>query len=147
MIDIQKVKIEDLSDLVPLFDAYRVFYKQASDTELAYNFLKERIEKKESDIFIAFEGNTAIGFTQLFPTFSSVSMERSYILNDLYVIPEARGKGVGKLLLNYAQEWTRNKGYKGLALETAGDNPAQKLYEKEGWTKDEGYLHYFWKRK
>jgi GNAT superfamily N-acetyltransferase len=146
MINIIKAKIDNLSELVPLFDAYRVFYQQVSDVKGAEAFLNDRIKLSESEIFLAFVGSTAIGFTQLFPTFSSVSMERSYILNDLYVVPDYRGKGVGKQLLNFAQEWTRQKGYKGLALETASDNPARKLYEKEGWTEDEGYLHYFWKR-
>ena len=146
MFTIHKASLKDLPGLVPLFDAYRVFYKQESNLNKAEQFLKERIIHNESEIFIARDLDTIVGFTQLYPTFSSVSMERSYVLNDLYVVPEMRNKGLGKLLLNYAQTWTRNKNYKGLALETGIDNPAQYLYEKEGWIKEEGFLHYFWKR-
>ena len=146
MITIRKAQSEDLNQLVPLFDAYRVFYAQKSDIAKARTFLQERIDNSESEIFIAFDNDHAAGFTQLYPTFSSVSMERSYILNDLYVIPEARRKGIGKMLINYTQTWVKTKKYKGLALETAIDNPAQKLYENEGWTKDERFLHYYWTR-
>ena len=146
MIQLKQADIEDLEALAILFDSYRVFYKQETDLKGARKFLKKRLENKDSIILLAQDGNGALGFTQLYPTFSSVSMERSYILNDLYVIPSARNKGIGKMLLNAAQSLVKAKQYKGLALETAVDNPAQKLYEKEGWTKDEGFYHYFWSR-
>ncbi len=85
-----------------------------------------------------------IGFTQLYPTLSSVSMERYYILNDLYVKLEHRGLGAASLLLKHCQEWSKKHNYKGLSLETAADNPAQKVYEKLGWRQDPDTLHYFW---
>ena len=72
-------------------------------------------------------------------------MQPSFILNDLYVAPESRKKGTGEALLNHAKSYCRASGFKGLSLETAVDNPAQKLYEKLGWEKDEAYFHYFWK--
>ena len=146
MIQIRPATIKDLEYLAILFDAYRVFYKQPSNITGAESFLKDRLQNGESIILIAIENDTVLGFTQLYPTFSSVSMERSYILNDLYVVPQSRRKGIGKKLLNAAQSWVKTKKYKGLALETAIDNPAQGLYEKEGWIKDEGFYHYFWSR-
>ena len=144
MTEIRKATLNDLPVLVPLFDAYRVFYEQDSDEEGAHQFIQDRIQKGESTIFIAWRDGKAIGFTQLYPTFSSVSMKKMYILNDLYVINEMRGLGIGKDILNYCQQWAKEEGYKGLSLETAVDNPAQKLYEREGWSTDEGFLHYFW---
>ena len=144
MTEIRKATLNDLPVLVPLFDAYRVFYEQDSDEEGAHQFIQDRIQKGESTIFIAWRDGKAIGFTQLYPTFSSVSMKKMYILNDLYVINEMRGLGIGKDILNYCQQWAKEKGYKGLSLETAVDNQAQKLYEREGWSTDEGFLHYFW---
>jgi len=71
--------------IVGLIDAYRQFYKQSSDVASAYEFLKERFSHGESVIFLAFEGDQALGFTQLYPSFSSVSMARVFILNDLFV--------------------------------------------------------------
>lgn len=142
---IKKATISDLERIVPLFDAYRVFYKQKSDFELARRFLKERFANNESVIFIALEDEEPIGFTQLYKTFSSVSLQLSYILNDLYVSPNHRKKGVGEALLNQAKLHCQEMGYKGLALETASDNPAQKLYERLSWENDASYIHYFWK--
>lgn len=142
---IKKASIADLERIVPLFDAYRVFYKQPSDEESARNFLKERFSKNETVIFIALENEEPIGFTQLYKTFSSVSLQPSYILNDLFVSPNHRKKGVGEALLNQAKLHCQEIGFKGLALETAVDNPAQKLYERLDWKNDTDYIHYFWR--
>lgn len=80
---------------------------------------------------------------QLYPVFSSVSLASFYILNDLYVDPKQQNKGIGEALLNRAIKFSKDKNSKGLALETAKDNPAQKLYERMGWKKDSKFLHYF----
>lgn len=128
-----------------LFDAYRVFYEQTSDVQRAQEFLKDRLLQNECVIFLAFKEETPVGFTQLYKTFSSVTMQPFYILNDLFVKPEYRGQCAGKQLLETAKQFCLKKGFKGLALETANDNPAQKLYEKLGWVKDSDFLHYFWK--
>lgn len=144
-LEIIKATSQHLEVLAYLFDRYRIFYHQKPDLEGAYQFLERRMEKNESTIFLAnFKGEGA-GFTQLYPVFSSVSMERSFILNDLFVLATYRNLGIGAALLSTAKTFTRKMNYKGLALETAIDNPAQKLYEREGWKRDEDFLHYFWK--
>lgn len=145
MTTIKLAHIEDLESLAPLFDAYRVFYKQDSDLELAKHFLSNRLLKSESVIFLAKDDDRPVGFTQLYKTFSSVSAQHSWILNDLYVRDDVRGKGIGEKLLKRAQKFALDDDAKGLALETGSDNPAQKLYEKLGWEKETEYLHYFWK--
>lgn len=133
--------------VAPLFDQYRVFYKQESDEQAAKKFLLERIQKNESILFVAYLDGVAIGFTQLYTSFSSVSLQAVFILNDLYVAPSSRGKGVGEALLNRAKAVCRERKYKGLALETGVKNPAQQLYEKLGWEKDTDCFHYFWTSK
>lgn len=145
MLTIKKAQAEDLESIVPLFDAYRVFYKQDSDIELARHFISNRLLKGESVIFLAKEDQEAVGFTQLYKTFSSVTAEHSWILNDLYVKQNTRGAGVGERLLKRAQKFALDDDAKGLALETANENPAQKLYERLGWELEKDYLHYFWK--
>lgn len=139
-----KATINDLDAVTELFDLYRQFYQQSPDTEGAREFLKTRILNGESVIFIAYESEEAVGFTQLYPSFSSVSMKRSWILNDLYVKKEYRGKGVGEKLINKAIEMAQDTGAKGVLLETASDNiPAQGLYEKIGFKRETHYFYYF----
>ena len=144
MVVIQKATVKDISIIAPLFNSYRVFYKQESNLVAATEFLTERLNQNQSYIFIAFIDNKAVGFTQLYPLFSSVSMQSVFILNDLYVDKNHRSQKIGASLLLKAKEFCKEKGYKGIALETAIDNPAQKLYERLNWKKDADCFHYFW---
>ena len=145
MLNIQRAKQEDAGRIAQLFDAYRIFYRQNSDVQAARTFLDARLAKKQSVIFMALWEEQMVGFTQLYTTYSSVSLQPFYILNDLYVVPEFRGKGIGEELLKMAKVECEANNFKGVALETAIDNPAQRLYEKLGWKKDTDYFHYFWK--
>jgi GNAT superfamily N-acetyltransferase len=135
--------LDDLEVLVPLFVGYREFYRQPADPDGARAFLAERIKRGESVIFVAIVDGAAAGFTQLYPSFSSVTMQRLWILNDLFVSPAARGAGAGRALLDRAERWARETGAKGLTLSTELTNAAaQRLYESAGWTKDDEFVHY-----
>ncbi len=144
MLTISTATIADLDDIADLFDQYRQFYQQPSDLSLAHRFIAERLTRQESVIFLARQHGVAIGFTQLYPIFSSVSARRSWVLNDLFVRPDARTLGIGRALLTHNQQFVIDRGDKGLALETANDNPARHLYERLGWQLDSDYRHYFW---
>ena len=138
------VTSENLDQLASLFNDYRIFYKQESNLAAAKNFMKERLDNKDSVVFLATDENgIGLGFTQLYPSFSSVKMKPSYILNDLYVSQENRGFGIGEALLEHAKEFAITNNCHGLSLETDNDNPAQNLYERLGWKKDM-HLHYSW---
>jgi GNAT superfamily N-acetyltransferase len=129
--------------LVPLFDAYRRFYRGAGDPDGARRFLLERFERNQSVVFLAFDGAAAVGFTQLYPSFSSVSMARIFILNDLFVAAEARGRGAASALLHAAADFGRSAGAVRLALSTELTNTAaQALYEKHGWKRDTVFCAY-----
>lgn len=130
--------------IAPLFDAYRVFYEQQSNIPAASDFLRSRLRDDESVIFLALQGDNPTGFTQLYTSFSSVSMAPILILNDLFVNLAYRKKGIGEALLERAKSYCKENNYKGLALETAIDNPAKTLYERLGWKKDVHCFHYFW---
>ncbi|EXG83326.1 GNAT family N-acetyltransferase [Saccharibacillus sacchari] len=143
---IRAASVTDMDQLAPLFDAYRVFYEQPSDLEAAKHFLTDRLGQLQSVVLLAEEKATsrAAGFTQLYPVFSSVSMQRSWILNDLYVDPQFRGLGAGSALLDAAARHARLTGAKGIALSTAPTNKtAQRLYESKGYKLDDEYLNYF----
>ncbi len=143
-ITISKAEINNVASFAYLFDEYRVFYKQPSDIQGAINFLKERIEQNESVIFIAWLQDKAVGFTQLYPIFSSVSMKRTWLLNDLFVAETYRGNGIASRLLQFAQAFGEKTNSKWLLLQTAIDNfAAQKVYEKNGWKKDDAFYSYY----
>lgn len=143
MISTQQATIADLDALAPLFDGYRQFYGQASDLAGSRAFLLSKFKHHESVIFICKDSEKAIGFTQLYPTFSSVSMKRVYILNDLFVNNDGRGKGAGKALLNAAIEYAKKVGALRLQLVTGTSNThAQALYESSGWKRDSQYYMY-----
>ncbi|TMC04915.1 MAG: GNAT family N-acetyltransferase [Chloroflexi bacterium] len=140
---VRRAGLGDVDDLAPLFDLYRQFYGQASDLAAARAFLSERLRRDESVIFIASADDVALGFTQLYPSFSSVSVRRLWILNDLFVSPAARRGGVGRRLLERAREWAVETGAKGLTLTTALTNSAARsLYESCGWRLDDEFAHY-----
>ena len=143
-VQISQAALAQLDAVVPLFDAYRQFYKQPSDLAGAWQFLRERIEHAESVIFLASQNGRALGFTQLYPSFSSLSMKPLWVLNDLYVVPDARKQGVGAALLRRAQQFAIARQARGLSLATAVDNPAQRLYEQMGWVRDTQFYHYLW---
>src|SRR5258708_883095 len=141
--DILEASSEHLDVLVPLFDSYRGFYRQPSDPEGARRFLAERIARRESVIYLAVVEGEPAGFVQLYPSFSSASMQRLWILNDLYVAPDARRQGVGRVLLDRARRLAEDTGAKGLTLSTGVENvTAQRLYESEGWTRDREFYVY-----
>lgn len=141
--EIYQASIEDLEGVSNLFNSYRMFYQQTSDLEGAKAYIKERIENQESVIFIVKDKQKYVGFTQLYPTFSSISMERALILNDLYVDGKARKKGVGEMLLQQSKEFAIETGAKSISLSTALDNDAaQRLYERNGYIRDSRFFHY-----
>jgi len=142
-IDVRRATAADLDLLVPLFDQYRQFYRLQSDPDGARTFLRDRLERNESFIFLAFADSAAVGFTQIYPTFSSGAMARILILNDLFVAPEARRCGAGTALLAAAAEHGRRVGAVRLLLSTEVNNTtAQALYERTGWRRDTVFCVY-----
>jgi GNAT superfamily N-acetyltransferase len=140
---VKRAGVDDLDELASLFDGYRQFYGQRPDRAAARAFLAERLRRDESVIFIAYADEGALGFTQLYPSFSSVSVKRLWILNDLFVSPAARRGGVGRRLLERAREWAVETDAKGLTLTTALTNTAARsLYESCGWRLDDEFAHY-----
>jgi len=135
--------LDHLDVLVPLFDAYRVFYDQPSDLEAARNHLWTRLNRLESVVFLAREGEKGLDFTQLYSSFASVSLGRVWILYDLYVAPEVRRQGIGRALLEHVREFAEATGAVRMELSTAIDNrPGQALYESLGWVRDNKFYTY-----
>jgi ribosomal protein S18 acetylase RimI-like enzyme len=130
--------------IIPLFDQYREFYGMHSDKVGARLFLKERLTHLDSIIFIAsLIDDKTVGFVQLYPSLSSISMQRILILNDLYVIATAKNLGIGRALVQKAIQFAKENNVKKMTLQTSADNvPAKKLYTSLGWQKEINFLSY-----
>ncbi|PLT33124.1 GNAT family N-acetyltransferase [Bacillus sp. V5-8f] len=139
-----EANIEVLEDIVPLFNAYRMFYGQPNDEMGAREFIQERITNQESVIFVAYDDDPqAVGFVQVYPTFSSVGMQRAYILNDLFVKESGRKKGAARSLIKRVYQFCEEKNARYVTLQTAPDNhPAKALYEDMGMSIDNVYHSY-----
>jgi len=143
-IHIRQAALADVDAISVLFDGYREFYGRDSDVSAAKAFLTERFDHGESILFIAHEGSEAVGFAQLYPSFSSVSLGRILILNDLFVSDSARRKGVGARLLAASIDFATAVGAIRLALSTALNNTgAQALYEAQGWVRDDDFFYVY----
>lgn len=145
-IHIVRASIADLGQAVPLFDAYRQFYKRPSAPGAARRFLAARLAKRDSVLFLGYapaSSERATGFVHLYPSFDSLALKPRWILYDLYVAPESRRHGLARALMNRATELARETGASHLALETARDNlQAQSLYEQLGYQRDELFYSY-----
>lgn len=143
-LQIKMATVDDIKVTAALFNQYRIFYNQLSDMDGAINFLQQRITKNESIIFLAYIDDEPAGFTQLYPIFSSVSIKRAWLLNDLFVAETARRQGVANALLNRAKEFGTENNAGWLMLGTAFDNhKAQSVYEKNGWIKQTDFYYQF----
>ena len=144
---IVKATIRELELLVPLFEAYRAFYKLPPATTRARAYLRARLMRGDATVFLAVEGKggsvRALGFTLLYPTYSSLSMARAWVLNDLYVDLRGRRAGVARALMERARRLAKGTRAAYLTLETADSNrQAQRLYESLGWKRERGFRHY-----
>jgi ribosomal protein S18 acetylase RimI-like enzyme len=141
---VRRAQAADLDEVALLFDLYRQFYLQPADLALARRFIASRMAKGESVILVASAGTPdLVGFTQIYPTFCSVSAAPIHVLYDLYVAKPARRHGVAQALMAAAREHARNTGAVRLELATAKTNVgAQALYESLGWVRDEEFYHY-----
>ena len=141
---VQTAILRDVDEIAPLFDLYRQFYQQPADVQAARAFLAQRLERKESVIFLARdEQRRAVGFAQLYPLFCSVALKPQWLLYDMYVLPEARRAGAARLLLDRRKQLGVETRSHALFLETANDNlAAQRLYETAGWEREARFVKY-----
>jgi len=144
--EILQATMDELEEVTVLFDEYRQFYGLESDRSSAKAFIQLRMALKESIIFIAVVNGKKVGFAQLYPTFSSIALQRAYILNDIYVTDDARGQGVGKALMEKVFQYCEQQYARYVTLQTATDNVhARKLYENLNMKQDQycNYVKYF----
>jgi GNAT superfamily N-acetyltransferase len=142
---ITEADLEKIKEIAKLFDSYRVWYRQQSNLAASEQFLRDRLRNQESIIYVAFDEDLAVGFTQLYPLYSSTRLARLWLLNDLYVTPEYRGQGISIQLIERAKELARQTGAAGLSLETEKNNLiGNHLYPRTDFEVDTEHFVYFW---
>ena len=142
--NIIEAESKNVEQVGKLFDLYRQFYKYDSDLIVSTNYIKDRINNKESKIFIAInDKNEAIGFVQLYETFGSLDLGKIIILYDLYVKKNHRKNKIGRQLMLRSHKHAREINAKRIQLSTATDNfIGQSLYESLGYVKDADFYTY-----
>lgn len=142
---IRKATLQDIGQLSELFDQYRIFYQKEPDLPAAEQFLTERIENRDSEIFVAESEGEILGFVQLYPIFSSTRMKRYWLLNDLFVHENYREKGFSKQLIEKAKEIAKSTNAGGILLETGKTNDiGNKLYPGCGFELYDEVNFYEW---
>lgn len=143
---VRQATIKDLPKIVPIFDSYREYFKQQKNPLKVESFLFEKFVHLESVIFIAEQESEVIGFAQLYPIFSSLSLERVWLLNDFYISEEYRNNGIGKQLFAKVKEFTLLTKSKGIELSVEHTNRKDwKFWEKQGFRIDDEFRFYFYK--
>ena len=144
MTQVLSATVEDIPELARLFEDYRMFYRQPPAPEAALVFVSDHVTRQLTQFFVArSEGPDLAGFVHLLPTTSTLPMRPAWILEDLFVAPAQRRKGIGEALMLHAEQFARQSGAERLTLSTARDNhTAQALYRKLGWVLDEPFLHF-----
>lgn len=142
---IKKAQLEDLEETAVLFNLYRVFYRQQPDLVKSTAFLRERFLNNESDIFLVIADGKAVGFVQLYKLFHYTKLQKQWLLSDLFVHPDYRGKGLSVAMIDRSKQWCRETDACGLLLETEKTNDiGNQLYPRCGFTKDDLHNYYNW---
>jgi ribosomal protein S18 acetylase RimI-like enzyme len=143
MVVVRRAHPDDVAAAAALFSGYLAFYERDHSVAAARSFVSDRLAAGDSLIYLAFDGDTPVGLAQVYPTFSSLSLAPAWVLNDLFVDPQARGTGAGRALLRTVCRDAADADAAYVGLETADDNlTAQRLYESEGFVRETGFRHY-----
>ena len=130
---IREAKISDIDNLSSLFNSYRMFYGKDSNIGVAKKFLESRIKLCDSKIYVSEVDQCLTGFVQLYPIFSSTRVSKYWLLNDLFVDANERGKGYSKHLIKKAKNLVKDTSACGMMLETdKTNNIGNYLYPSQG---------------
>jgi len=138
--------LEHLDLLTPLFVKYREFYGEMPFPDSSRAFLEKRLRRDESVIYLALhddDDTKLLGFCQLYPSYSSLSLKRVWILNDIYVAEDARRQLVADHLIQKAKKMARATQAVRMRVSTSANNDvAQKVYESIGFREDTQFKNY-----
>ncbi len=140
---IERAGLAQLDEAAELFQGYLRFYGKCHDQARSRAFVEARLDLRDSVFLLAWDSKRALGFAHLYPTYASLALAPSWILNDLFVAPDARSRGVATALLEAARTMAVHNGAVEIVLQTARSNDqARSLYERLGYVLDEQFLVY-----
>lgn len=143
--EIKKASLDDLEEASNLFNLYRIFYRQADNYDQCRKFIQERLSKEQSHIFLITVEGKSVGFAQLYQLYHYITLEMQWLLSDLFVHPDYRGKGLSVALIDRSKQWCEETGACGLMLETEKTNDiGNKLYPRCGFEYDGRHNYYHW---
>jgi ribosomal protein S18 acetylase RimI-like enzyme len=133
-VEVRDARPEEVKELLPLMRAYCDFYEASpSDKGLLEMAGALIADPREGAMFIARDGEEAVGFATLDWKWSSLKGARIGYLEDIYVTPEARGRGIADALIEVCAERCRERGAPAMEWLTAPDNHrAQAVYDRTG---------------
>jgi GNAT superfamily N-acetyltransferase len=139
--EIVEATLDHVKDAADLFEQYRLFYKLEPAPEASLAFMRERLLAKDSDIFLAYDGEQCTGFMQLYRCWDSLSMKKLLFLYDLFVIPEERNKKIGDQLIERAKKLAADIDVAMIMLQThrLNNTYARRFYENNGFELDDEF--------
>lgn len=144
---IEALTKNNLADVLPLIRAYQEFYNVPDiSNDRNIDFFGQFDESCPAGCLFCFRGEgKVVGFATVYFSFTSTIAAKVAVLNDLYVLPDFRGKGIGRQLIEHCRRYAAEKGAARLQWITAPDNEqAQKLYDSMNVTKSTWH-HYVYK--
>ena len=144
---IRAANLDDLLDLTRLYIAYRVFYGEPPAEASSERFIRERVSSSAGRYFLAWEGyeerTPPIGFMHLMPSTNTLAMRPIWLLEDLYIEPAARRRGIASCLLREAEAFARRTGAERITLSTAHNNEiAHSIYRRAGYEREEHFWYF-----
>jgi GNAT superfamily N-acetyltransferase len=89
-------------------------------------------------VFVCDRGGLVVGMVSLLSTVSTALGRRVALLEDMVVLPDCRGQGIGTMLVDYACNWAAGNGFGRITLLTDGDNEtAHRFYESNGFSRSD----------
>ena len=137
--NIAPVTAAEYEELLPLIADYQRFYRAEPDSDRNRDFFRRFLAPSEDGLLLGARGGDGfLGYACLYWHFSSTKAREVVLMNDLFVVPAARGKGVGRALIEASAAVGRERGAAALDWSTAPDNAtAQRLYDATGAERSE----------
>jgi ribosomal protein S18 acetylase RimI-like enzyme len=137
-IQVRRATGEDAADVARLLHDFNLEFSEPTPAveELAETITRLFVEE-EITVLLAGEGPDGLSLFRFRPGIWSAGDE--CYLQELYVVPALRGRGIGRALLEATIEFARERGADGIDLNTGEtDTAARALYESMGFTNREG---------